>query len=479
MVEQKKVGITSLGAYLPYYYFERSKIGEAWGTRGKGKKAICNSDEDSITMAVEAGLDTFRYLSRNEIGGLFFASTTVPYAEKSNATLISTVLDLNENVTTADYNSSMRSATAALRGAYMEVKAGETNNVLVVASDKRNGYPKSDQESHFADGAAAVVVGTEHVVATIDAFATVQTEIVDMWRNIDDTYVRNAEGRFIYESGYLPSVKKAVEKLFEDNNLTADDFEHIVFVSIDERSHLKAAKKLKLDPEKIVNASFAENGVLGASQPLFHLVQAIERANAGERILVVNYGNGADAIALTVTDEKEQIIKQNSTDKYLDNRASFNEYGRFLSFRGIIEAKPGEDYKIPGSTSQTWREQETYLKLYGSKCNECGNHIFPQERICYHCRSLDNFEKVNKQEEVTTLFTYSIDNLAGRSDDPVVVQSVVEDQHGTRFYMNMTDFDVNEVGIDMELEFTLRKIHNLANFPNYYWKVRPLRRKVD
>lgn len=479
LIENKSIGITSLGAYLPYYYFERAKIGEAWGVKGKGKKSIGNSDEDSVTMAVEAALDTFRYVSRDDIDGLYFASTTVPYAEKSHATLISTVLDLNKDIIAADYNSSLRSATSALRSAYAEVKSEQSENILVVASDLRDGYPKSAQESHFGDGAAALVVGSKNVIATIDAFVSVQTEIVDMWRNTDDKYVRNAEGRFVYESGYLPSVKKAYEKLLSEQNLTGDDFDHVVFVSIDEKSHLKAARKLKINPDKIVNSSFSEHGVLGSAQSLFHLVEAIEKAKAGDRILVINYGNGADAIALTVTEEKDQIIKGNSTAKYLENRSVLNEYGRFLSFRNIIEANPGEDYKIPGSTSQTWREQETYLKLYGSKCKECDNHIFPQERICYHCRSLDNFEKVNKQEEITKLFTYSIDNLAGRSDDPVIVQSVVEDEHGTRFYMNMTDFEKENVGIDMELEFTFRKIHDLANFPNYYWKVRPIRRKVD
>lgn len=479
MIENNKIGITSLGAYLPYYYFDRAKIGEAWGSRGRGKKSIGNSDEDSVTMAVEAALDTFRYVSRNSIDGLYFASTTVPYAEKSVATLLSTVLDLKKDSISADFNSSMRSATSALRSAYAEVKSGISDNLLVVASDMRDGYPKSAQESSFGDGAAALVVGKENMLATIDGFASIQTEIVDVWRNLDDQYVRNAEGRFIYESGYFPSVKAAYEKLLADYDFASDDFNHVVFVSYDERSHLKAAKSLGIDVEKVVNASFAEHGVLGAAQPLFHLIEAIERAEAGDKILVLNYGNGADAIALTVTEEKASLIKGNSVQKYIENRSVFNEYGRFLSFRGIIEANPGEDYKIPGSTSQTWREQETYLKLYGSKCNECSQHIFPQERICYNCRSLDNFEKVNKQEEITKLFTYSIDNLAGRSDDPVIVQSVVEDQHGTRLYMTMTDFLTENVGIDMELEFTFRKIHNLANFTNYYWKVRPLRRKVD
>lgn len=475
-----KIGITSLGAYLPYYYFEASTLGAAWGTRGKGKKAIGNSDEDSVTMAVEAAMDTFRYVEREKVDGLYFASTTVPYAEKSHATLISTVLDLRNNTITADYNSSLRSATSALRGAYAEVKSGSSNNILVVASDTRNGYPKSAQEQTLSDGAAAVTVGNENVLATIDAFSTVQTEIVDLWRNSDDKYLRNAEGRFAFEKGYVASIKEVYENVLEETDLSIEDFESIVLVSTDAGSHIKAARRaLNLPTEKIINANLNETGVLGTSQSLFHLIEAIESSEAGDRILLLNYGNGADAVVLTVTEEKDRILKESSTEKYLNNREEFKEYGRFLSFRGIVEAEPGEDYKIPGSTSKTWREQETYLKLYASKCNQCGETIFPQSRICNNCKSLDDFTKVNKSDEITKLFTYSIDNLAGRSDDPVIVQSVTEDSEGTRFYLNMTDFVKDKVSIDMDLEFTFRKIHDLANFPNYYWKVRPIRRKVN
>ena len=33
-------------------------------------------------------------------------------------------------------------------------------------------------------------------------------------------------------------------------------------------------------------------------------------------------------------------------------------------------------------------------------------------------------------------------------------------------------------GTGMDVEFTFRKMHNLGNFPNYFWKVRPLRRET-
>lgn len=472
------VGITSIGAYIPYYFMDRTLISDAWGVKGsKGVRSVASVDEDSVTMSVEAAFDCFRYKERNEIDGLYFASTTAPYSEKSHATLISTVCDLNKDIFVADFNSSLRCATSALKAAYSEVLSGNSREVLVTSADNRNAYPKSQQEQLFGDGAAAVTVGKEGVLATIDHVFACQNEINDMWRNQDDVYVRNAEARFAIEEGYNQSVTYAFNKILEKANLSVSDLNKVILTTPGGKENLKLAKKLGVSSDQIQDTFVSTIGVLGASQPLLMLADTLENSNPGDKVLLIAYGNGADAFLLTVTDQVKKVTQANTIRKYVDNRSEFKDYGRFLSFKGIIEAVPGEDYKIPASTAQTWREQETYLKLYGSKCKNCGTHVFPINRICGECGLKDEFEKVNKSEEITKLFTYSIDNLAGRSDDPVIVQAISEDADGTRFYLNMTDFNKDKIEIDMDLEFTFRKIHNLGNFVNYYWKVRPIRRK--
>ncbi len=472
------VGITSIGAYIPYYFMNRKSISEAWGVNGiKGSRSIASVDEDSVTMAVEAALECFRYRVRNEIDGLYFASTTAPYSEKSHATLISTVCDLSKDIFVADFSSSLRCATSALKAGYSEVVSGISNEVLVTSADIRNAYPKSQQEQSFGDGAAAVTVGNKEVLATIDHVFTCQNEIHDMWRNRDDLYVRNAEARFAVDEGYNQSISYAFHKILEKANLSVSDLKKVILTAPGMKENVKIAKKLGLKDEQVQDTFATTVGVLGAAQPLLMLVEALEHSEPGDKLLLISYGNGADAFILTVTEHIKKIKDANSVKKYLDNRVEFTDYGRFLSFRGIIEADPGEDFKIPASTAQTWREQETYLKLYGSKCTECGTQMFPINRVCVNCGTKDQFEKVNKSEIITRLFTYSIDNLAGRSDDPVIVQAISEDHDGTRYYFNMTDFNREKIDIGMDLEFSFRKIHNLGNFVNYYWKVRPIRRK--
>lgn len=474
------VGITGVGAYIPYYYLERRTISAAWGTRpAKGRKAMANSDEDPITMAVDAGLDCLRDGGRDQVDSLIFASTSNPYDEKSQATLIGTALGLPTEVAVADMGSSLRSGLAALRNAWAQVASGVSKETLVVAADCRNGHPKSADELNLGDAAIALRIGSENVLATIDAQFSVQEEIVDHWRNAGDAYQRNAEGRFAYDEGYLRPLKRVVEVAAEKGFRLAD-FDRVAITTPGPRDYLKAARALSIDPARLVDPLVDELGVLGVPQPLLLIVRAIEQSQPGERVLVLGHGQGFDAIALTVTDARAALPPGSFLDRYLAARSEFADYGRFLSFRGIIEPDPGEDFRIPASTAKTWREQDAYLRLKGSRCRECGTAVFPVNRICPECKALDEFDTVSKSESVMRLFTYSVDYLAGRADDPTVVQAVVEDpDDGTRMYVNLTDVDIDSVAIDMELEFTFRRIHELAGFHNYYWKARPLRRKVS
>lgn len=102
--------------------------------------------------------------------------------------------------------------------------------------------------------------------------------------------------------------------------------------------------------------------------------------------------------------------------------------------------------------------------------------MFPINRICYSCHSKDEFEEIRLYDREFRLFTYSIDRLAGRSDDPVIGQAVAEDREGTRIYLLITDFQESDIVIGMPLEASFRKMHELGDFVNYYWKFRLVRK---
>ena len=477
-----KYGIKSTGAYLPYRFLPKADISKAWGGKGsKGEKSVADVDEDSITMAVEAALGCFRTSARSAIDALYFATTTAPYAEKQNAALISVACDLlDDKVFTADVTSSTRAGTNALRLALDSVKAGSAANALVTAAETRNGFPKSAQEAGFGDAAAAVVVSAgegEDLLASVDFQVSINEEINDYWRNADEKFVRHAEKRFCDEEGYLLQVGLILKKVFK-GGYTAEDFQKVVLVN---QGNPKLLKKLLakngIAEEKLVTTYTDTVGDSGAAQALLGLVNALETAEEGEKILLIDYGNGASAFVLTV----QPGIKNRPAAQiphYLATRAALDSYARFLSWRGIASAEPGTPYKVQPSWAQTWREQRINLRLHGSVCKKCGAALFPISRVCDCCGSKDEYEEFSAQEEVGKLYTFSIDEFAGQSDDPVIIQAVAEVSNGARIYTLMTDFVREEVKVDMDVEFTFRRFNELGNFPNYFWKIRPVRREV-
>ena len=123
---KKLIGIKSYGAYLPKYLLSRQLISEAWDFPSvPGTKTIAMADEDSLTMSVEAGLDCLMGIDPKTVDGIFFASTTQVYTEKDSASLIATVLDMREDILTADFTDSLKAGTTAVTRAVDTIKANK------------------------------------------------------------------------------------------------------------------------------------------------------------------------------------------------------------------------------------------------------------------------------------------------------------------------------------------------------------------
>jgi 3-hydroxy-3-methylglutaryl CoA synthase/uncharacterized OB-fold protein len=476
------VGICSVGVYIPYYRLKRDIIARAWERRPlKGERSVANTDEDSLTMAVEASRSALAVptgFDRSGVEALYFASLSAPYAEKSQAGLITTACDLSENIQTADFAQCTRAGVSGLLTAFGIVNFGMARKALVVAADTRQGYPKSDQEQLLGDAAAAVVVGQSDVVAELEDVVSINTEIIDVWRNSGEKFINTGESRFILEKGYLASMTRAIKELLLKSGLTPDKIDKVVMTTPGLRENQQLGQKLGFANDRIQDSLMLQVGDCGAAQPLLLLSAALETAKAGDRILLAAYGQGADALLFRVTDEVDRIKEMARVRKALETKRYLESYNRYLSFRGLLETIPGEPFRTFPSNSGYWREQKGILRFHGSRCQVCGTGLFPINRICVSCGAKDQFEEVGLSDRRAKVFTYSIDNLAGRSDDPVVVQTVAEDQEGFRYYLLMTDFERDEVQVGQEVEFTFRKIYEGGNYINYFWKCRPVERKV-
>lgn len=470
------VGITSYGAYIPIWRLSRDVIAKAWLTRAAGgERSVCNDDEDSITMAVEAGFDCLKGQQREQVDGLYFATTTAPYREKECSTLISTVLDLNDRVRTADFGNSLRSSTTALRAAMDAVKAGSASNIIIAAADCRVGMPKSEAERAFGDGAAAVIVGKSKVIAEIEGVYSISDEITDVWRKDSDKFVNFWEDRWIIGYGYTDNMRKAISGLLKQQGIAAKDITKAVFYGPEARAIQGLAEGLGFNTKTQMADSLLQNvGNTGAAHPLLVLCAALEDAKPGDRLLLASYGGGADALLLRVTDEILQAQVHNGTKVNISSKRMIPSYEIYLAYRHLITI-PQELVRLTPSATVMWRTENWVLRGHASKCRKCGVTTFPIQRICVNCRSKDDYDEVRISDKKGKVFTFSLDNMAGGIVPPTPQTIVESDETKARIYSLMTDCEPKEVKIGMPVELTFRKFHEGGGFHNYFWKCRPVR----
>lgn len=471
------VGITSYGAYVPWYRLSRGEIAKAWGKAAlPGERAVANYDEDSLTMAVAAAMDCVKGVDPKSIDGLYFASTTSPYKEKQAATTIATAIDLNREIFTIDFGDSLRCGTSAMRVASDAINANSAKSVLVCAADTRLGFPNGDYEMAFGDGAAALLIGNTRVAVIIEASYALTNELIDVWRSDKDVFVRSWEDRFIREEGYSRVVPEAVSAAFKKYNLTPKDFSKFVCYAPNPRELTGVARNLGFDVKSQVQDPLYDTvGNTGTASPLMSLVAALEEAKAGDRILLVSYGDGCDVFSLKVTEEIENIRNRRGIKGHLAPKGMISSYQKYMSWRGLTELQP-PPRPIPTrpSAAALWRDTKGGLALYGVKCKHCGFIQYPAQRVCINCQTKDEFEDYRFAEKVGKVFTFSHDNLAASVDPPTTI-AAVDLVEGGRLMVDMTDRNLEEVNVGMSVEMTFRKLDTTGGIHNYWWKCRPIR----
>lgn len=471
------IGITSFGAYIPLYRLSLDTIAQVWGGQIlSGEKAVANYDEDSLTMATEAIIDSLANVDRHSIDGLCFATTTPVYREKQNASIIAKAVDLRRGVETFDITNSLRAGTSAMRVAVNTVKAGAARRFIVVASDCRVPAPSSAYEQVLGDGAAAFIIGDSDVAVEIEGEYTVSSDFMDIWKRDEDRYIHTWEDRFVATHGYLEHIEEAVSGLFNKYNVGPKDFAKAVLYAYDVRRHREITKKLGFDfSDQVQDPLLNTVGNTGAASVLMMLVAALEKSKPGDRILFVSYGDGADAFILRVTERIESIRDRRGIRKHLLSKAKLPNYGRYLKFRNLTDQEITPQPADYGSLTISWRDRDWVIGGIGEKCRSCGTIQIPPQRLCTFCQAKDNFERVRISDKKGTVFTYSLDYLTTVTPDPPNVIAVVDLDGGGRFYTTMTDRDADKLAPDMKVELTFRRLHDGQAMHNYFWRARPVR----
>jgi 3-hydroxy-3-methylglutaryl CoA synthase len=465
------IGITGVGVHIPRYRLSAPTLAAVWGGGGgSGERAVANHDEDSLTMAVEAGLTALGADGGGGLGGVLLATTTPPYAEKSSAAILATVLDCGREVLAADVGGSLRAGTTGLRLALDAVRAGSARRVLVAAADVRPALPGGELEGLLGDGAAAVILGEgDGVLARFLGARSLTHEFSDVWRKADMRFPEQGDPTFVRAYGYEKLMPEVVDALLGELGITREAVAKVACYAPDARLAPGIFRSLRLpDQAALRTPLLGRVGNTGTASPLLALAAALEEAAPGDRILVVGYGAGADALAFQATEGVRRLDRACGVAAQLGAGRPLVHYGKLLQFRRLVES---EVIRAFTGLPVMEREERQDLRLYGQKCAACGAVQYPRRHLCWQCSGKELGEyRLSRRGRV---FTFTRDHLVP-SPDPPTVMVAADLEGGGRFYTQMTDCDPAAVGIDTPVELTFRRLHEGGELVNYFWKFRPL-----
>jgi len=479
------VGICAYGGYVPRYRLDRKQIYKQMGwlnpatiSNARGEKAVANFDEDSITMAVAAGLDCLNGTDRDTIEGLYFASTSMPYKERLNSGIVTTALAMKDHVRAADFTGGIKSGTSALLCALEAVESTRLNKVMVTAADSRLGKPGSAQEMIFGDAAAACLVGKENVVAEFKGAFSTTYDFVDHYRGQSAKFDRQWEERWIRDSGFVQLVPEAINGVLDTCGLKITEISKVVFPCIYPAARQKIETIVGAAPEAEQSNLQSEIGESGAAHPLVMLVSALEQSQPGDRILLLGFGGGCDALCFEVTENIRHLKARSGIAGSLANRSVLDNYTKYLIWRNILPADTGMRSEEDEATrwNVLWRKRKEVTGLWGTKCKRCGTVQYPQQRICVNpeCGATDEAEDYLFSDKIGRIASFTGDMLSP-SLNPPAVYGQVEFEGGGKYLFDLTDCDLEDVKTGMRIRMSFRRKYRdeKRDISGYFWKAVP------
>ena len=467
-------GIVSYGAYIPYWRLRREAIGATLGgAGGAGQRSVASYDEDTTSMAVEAGriaLASAPPIEPNGMGSVLFATACPAYADKTNATAIAAALSLGPDVLAADLTGAVRSGCAALHAGLRGDSAS-----LVLLSDLRTGRPGSAEERDGGDGAAALVLGSDAagpLIADYLGGASASDEFLDRWRSPGEASSRVWEERF-GEAVYIRLAMRALTGALQRAGLSADEVDHVVVAGLHTRAIRGLVKAAKLRRDQLTDDLAASVGNTGTAQPGIALASVLDVAAPSAVIALVVLADGADVFLFRTTGQLPVARAARPVAAQIAAGRDDLPYATFLTWRGYLEREPPRRPSPDRPAAPpAYRLARWKFGLTGSTC-ECGQRHLPPQRACVSCGLADHMHDEPLSGARATVATYTVDHLAF-SMSPPVIAAVLDFDGGGRFACELTDVAAADVAVGHRVEMTFRRLYTADGVHNYFWKARPV-----
>lgn len=319
----EKIGIIGIGTKIPKKRLSVDNTINIWknvspnyvkGQLGVNMRSVLDSDEDLITLSVEAAkncLSNANYRAE-DIMSIALGTCTDPDLFNSNATMVMNMLTGKNDFLSYDIKNSEQSGALATISAYALVKSNVCNNSLVIGADilGKHTAPGDIRESYIGSGAAAMFIGKENVIAEIKDVATYTSYFPECGRPEDERFYRSYTNLVmdVLNEGMVQHCRKCVTILNKKTGMNVNDYDYGVFQQFDNISPTIIAYSLGMNILKVRRSLFAKyTGDTGSASPLIGLAKVLEKAKPKEKILLCSYGHGAGASAI-VLEVTERIV---------------------------------------------------------------------------------------------------------------------------------------------------------------------------
>ena len=471
-------GIHACGVYLPRLRLERTTVATAtaWmnppaGKSAQGARAICSWDEDSLTMGVAAARNCLQHAQVSTIARIDFASTTLPFADRSNAGLLAAALALDGAVSVADVTGSLRCATSAL----IQALQNDASTLLVVA-EKRQAKPGSAQEMELGHGAAAMLVGGGDAAVSTLSSASLARDFVDHHRDADADFDYAFEERWVRDEAYFKLVPATIRQALDSAQVAASAITHFICPGSPAIAK-RIAQTCEFPAAAVTPDLTVRIGNLGCAHALFALALALDSAPAGATLVLVGFGQGVDVLVLRVNrrTQAEPVVTQT-----IDGGVPEKSYVRYLSNNGLLDMDFGMRAERDHRSAQTtaYRRRDALTAFIGGRCERCNAVQFPRSRVCVNprCRQTDTQVPHRLADQGGRVKTFTEDWQAYSPRPPYIYGNVTFAQGGNLF-MEFCDLEPGELQVDtpVRFQFRIKDIDRVRHFKRYFWKAAPAR----
>ena len=472
------VGIHRLSAYLPKLRLQRSAIHEAhrWlapglASQSTGERTLAFWDEDAVTMGVEAArrvLDQSN-LSKDKIDKVIFASTTAPFSDRKNASIIHAALQLPGTCQAIDMGGAHRAGLEALHCALEESKTS-----LVVAADRPVARAASVDEMVYSDGASAAVISSDDPILELIGSASTSVDFVDHYRQSNQRFGHKWEDRWVREEGYLKIMPPIVGRAIESAGISPDQIDYFIMPCPIANVGVAVAKACAIGVNAHCDYLYDVCGDIGTGHAALMMANAIEKASVGGIVLLAQFGQGASVLVFRVTAAIANA-SANNVRKVINHGVKESNYSKLLIFNDLLPWERGMRSEADTKTalSVSHRYNSALMGLVGSRCRETGVVQFPPSAIGVDGSlpekgTYDPYPLADKGGRVSS---HTLDALA-YSMHPPSCYGLVDINGGGRLMMDFTDVDAAEIreGYAVRFCFRIKDFDHQRGFRRYFWK---------